>query len=98
MIDEAIATFTQGVEISLHDKEIAIEEEAEKITTAVRHKVISIENISADVCASRSDELKVKKSEVAPSVVNSFDDRDWEIVIQEVKHRINKEEELQQAA
>lgn len=92
MIDEVIATFQEGAGIKPHDKDTAIGEESEKIAKAVRDKIVSITNLTADFCKSKSSDLQTKKLEIAPSVVNSFADEDWKIVIEEVRQRIQPEE------
>lgn len=97
MIDEAIATFQEGININPYEKEIAMQEETGKIAKAVRNKVVGIPNLDVNFCKSKSSELQTKKSEVMPSVANSFKDEDWKIVIEEVRQRI-QQKESQQAA
>ena len=52
MIDEVIATFQEGSSIKPHDKDIAIRGESEKIVKAVRDKIVSIPNLTANFCNS----------------------------------------------
>lgn len=97
-IDEVITTFKEGVEISQHDKEIAIEEEAEKIMTAIRINVLNIADLTVDSCEANSDDIRFKKSKVAPSVVDSFKEREWKTVILKVREQIQSDNSFKQAA
>jgi len=99
MIDEILATFQEDPVISSQDKEIAAQEESEKIAEGVRNKVVSILSLDTTTCKVKSNELPVKEpSEVAPSVVNSFTDQEWRFVIERVINTISKEEDTHKAA
>lgn len=98
IIDEAIATFQEGVNINPNDKEIAMEEESEKIIKACRRNTIDITKLTPISCKSKSGELPAEKPQVPPSVVNSFSDEDWELVITKIRETIQEEEDFKQAA
>jgi len=98
VIDEVITTFREGVEVSQHDKEIAMEEEAEKFVTAIRSSVLDITDLTVDSCEEKSGEIRFKKPTVAPSVIDSFENREWQAVILEVREQIQSDESLRQVA
>lgn len=98
VIDEVITTFKEGVEISHHDKEIAIGEETEKMVTAIRINVLDITDLTVDSCEKKSSEIRFKKPTVAPSVVDSLDEREWKEVILKVRGQIQSDDSFKRAA
>jgi len=98
IIDEVITTFKERVEISQRDKEIAIEEEKEKMVTAIRTNVIDITDLTIGSCEEKSGELRFKKSKVAPSVVDSFEEKEWKTVILRVREQVQNDDSFKQAA
>ncbi len=98
VIDEVITTFRQGSEVSQQDKEIAIGEEAEKMVTAMRINVLDITDLTVDSCEKKSSEIRFKKPTVAPSVVDSFEKKEWETVIIRVRKQLQSDDSFDQAA
>lgn len=92
IIDETIATFQENIGIDPRDKEIAMQEKSQKIVEGIRDKMINVKNLTVDLCREKSGELQTKKSEIAPSVVNSFKKEDWIIVIRKAIMKTQQED------